>query len=183
MKLIYSIPDKLYYIQNFLDYSTYKRIHHFIFKERKKINLHTSEGLWEENLINNIVPPKIVGMDKHPSFEKLKILTYRNQFYQLKNFKEIKSIVHYMEKGAGINWHDDGNWTYGATYYINNKWNTQFGGELMFNSENGHGYIPVVGNSLVIIKTPLQHKVNPVLSPIVPRVSVQMFLGKGKNNE
>ena len=81
-----------------------------------------------------------------------------------------------MEKGAGINWHNDGNWTYGATYYINNKWNNQFGGELMFNAENGHGYIPVVGNSLIIIKSPLQHKVNPVLSPIVPRVSVQMFL-------
>jgi len=176
MKLIYSIPDKLYYIQNFLDYSTYKVIHNSIFKERKSINLHTSKGLWSEKLINNIVPPKRVGVSNYPPFEKLKTLTHHNQFYQLKDFKDITSNIHYMEKGAGINWHDDSGWTYGATYYINNRWNFQFGGELMFNSENGHGYIPVVGNSLLIIKSPLEHKVNPVLSPIIPRVSIQMFI-------
>ena len=38
MKLIYQIPDQLYYIQNFLDYNNYKGIHDAIFKERKKIN-------------------------------------------------------------------------------------------------------------------------------------------------
>ena len=176
MKLIYSIPDKLYYIQNFLDYPTYKGIHDAIFKERKSINLHSSKDLWSEKLINNIVPPKRVGVLNYPPFEKLKTLTHHNQFYQLKDFKDITSNIHYMEKGAGINWHDDSGWTYGATYYINNRWNTQFGGELMFNSENGHGYIPVVGNSLLIIKSPLKHKVNPVLSPIIPRVSIQMFI-------
>ena len=176
MKLIYSIPEKLYYIQKFLDYSTYKGIHDAIFKERKSINLHTSKGLWAEELINNINPPKRVGVQNYPPFEKLKTLTHHNQFYQLKDFKSITSNIHYMEKGAGINWHNDGSWTYGATYYINNKWNTQFGGELMFKSENNHGFIPVVGNSLVIIKAPLEHKVKPVLSPIIPRVSIQMFI-------
>jgi len=176
MQLIYSIPDKLYYIQNFLDYSTYKVIHNSIFKERKTINLHTSKGIWAEELINNIVPPKRVGVQNYQPFEKLKTLTHHNKFYQLKDFKSIASNIHYMEKGAGINWHNDGDWTYGATYYINNKWNTQFGGELMFKSGNGHGYIPIVGNSLVIIKSPLEHKVNPVLSPIIPRISIQMFI-------
>ena len=62
-----------------------------------------------------------------------------------------------MKKGAGINWHSDESWKYGATYYVNNRWNTQFGGELMFTSENGHGYIPVVGNSLV--KVPLKDEI------------------------
>jgi len=176
MKLIYSIPDKLYYIQNFLDYSTYKGIHDAIFKERKNINLHTSKGLWEDNLITNIVPPKRVGVDKYPPFEKLKTLTHHNQFYQLKDFKSIATNIHYMEKGAGINWHSDDGWKYGATYYINNRWNIQYGGELMFNLGNNHGYIPIVGNSLVILKSPINHKVNPVLSPIIPRVSVQMFI-------
>jgi hypothetical protein len=32
MKLIYSIPNKLYYIQNFLDYPTYKKLHYDVFK-------------------------------------------------------------------------------------------------------------------------------------------------------
>jgi len=181
MKLIYSIPDKLYYIQNFLDQETYKGIHNSIFKERNKINLHSSKGIWDNGLINNLVPPDRVTVSNYPPFEKLKTLTHHNQFYQLKNFKDIITNIHYMEKGAGINWHDDSGWTYGATYYINNRWNNQFGGELMFRTENNHGYIPVVGNSLVIIKSPLQHKVNPVLSPTIPRVSIQMFISKKKN--
>jgi len=46
----------------------------------------------------------------------------------------------------------------------------------MFKTEYNHGYIPVIGNSLVIIKSPMDHKVNPVLSPIVPRISIQMFI-------
>ena len=46
----------------------------------------------------------------------------------------------------------------------------------MFTDGNGHGFLPVMGNSLVIVKAPLTHKVNPVLSPIIPRISVQMFM-------
>ena len=83
---------------------------------------------------------------------------------------EINSNIHYMEKGAGINWHNDASWKYGATYYLNNRWNQNWGGEFMFTSKNGHGYIPIVGNSLVIIKSPLEHKVNPVLSPLIPKL-------------
>jgi len=176
VKLVYQIPDKLYYIQNFLDYDNYKGIHNAIFKERKSINLHSSKGVWSDDLINNIVPPERVTVSKYPPFELLKTLTQYNKFYQLKNFKTIISNIHYMEKGAGINWHGDGSWTYGATFYVNRRWNNNFGGELMFKSENGHGYIPIVGNSLVIIKSPFQHKVNPVLSSVIPRISVQMFM-------
>ncbi len=176
MKLVYSIPNKLYYIQNFLDYSTYKEIHDAIFKERKNINLHTSKGIWPEFLIKNIVPPKRVCVQNYPPLEKLKILTHHNKFYQLKNFKNIITNINYMEKGSGINWHSDAGWKYGATYYINNRWNIQFGGELMFKSEKGHGYLPVVGNSLVLIKSPLDHKVNTVLSSLIPRISIQMFM-------
>jgi Rps23 Pro-64 3,4-dihydroxylase Tpa1-like proline 4-hydroxylase len=46
----------------------------------------------------------------------------------------------------------------------------------MFTDANGHGFLPPVGNSLVIVKAPLPHKVNPVLSPLMPRLSVQLFI-------
>tara|TARA_R110000796_G_scaffold36056_1_gene92281 strand:+ start:1636 stop:2166 length:531 start_codon:yes stop_codon:yes gene_type:complete len=175
MNLIYSIPNELYYIKNFLDYNNYKKIHNAIFKERKNIKLHSSKGVWDDGLINNIIPPERAIVSKYHPFEILKTLTNHNKFYKLQ-LKHITTTIHYMKKGSGINWHSDASWNYGATYYINNRWNSQFGGELMFTSKNGHGYIPVVGNSLVLIKSPLEHKVNPVLSQIVPRVSVQMFM-------
>ena len=49
MKLIYQIPDKLYYIQNFLDYPTYKKLHYDIFKS-KLINLESTEQQWQKSL-------------------------------------------------------------------------------------------------------------------------------------
>ena len=38
MKLSYSIPKKVWWITNFLDYHMYKGIHDAIIKEREKIN-------------------------------------------------------------------------------------------------------------------------------------------------
>ena len=175
MKLVYSIPDKLYYIKNFLDFNSYKNIHNAIFTERKKINLSSVKDRWQEFLIKNIKPPKVVDVINYPPFEKLKILAQHNQFYKLDS-KILSTSIHYMERGSGINWHSDKGWKYGATYYVNNRWNNQWGGEFMFTGNNGHGYIPFQGNSLVIVKTPIAHKVNPVLSPIIPRISVQMFM-------
>ena len=46
----------------------------------------------------------------------------------------------------------------------------------MFTDDKGHGFLPYVGNSLVVVKSPLEHKVNPVRSKIIPRITVQMFM-------
>ena len=154
----------------------YKGIHNAIIKERKKINLHTSKGLWNEDLINNIVPPFRTEVNNYKPFDHLKTLVRHNIFFSLKNVKKMSTIIHYMKKGSGINWHNDEKWKYGATYYLNHKWHNQWGGEFMFTDGAGHGWIPVMGNSLVIIKSPIEHKVNPVLTNIIPRISVQIFM-------
>ena len=176
MKLSYSIPGKVWWITNFLSYSMYKGIHNAIINEREKINLHTSKGIWSESLINNIEAPLRSEVSGYKPFEHLKTLVKHNAHFQLKNVEKMSTTIHYMKKGAGINWHDDSKWNYGATYYINHKWHRQWGGEFMFTDNNGHGWIPPVGNSLVIVKAPIAHKVNPVLSPIMPRISVQIFM-------
>ena len=176
MKLSYSIPGKIWWITNFLDYHMYKGIHDAIIRERKTINLRTSKGIWSNTLIDNIEPPLRSEVSGYKPFENLKTLVRHNAYFQLENLEKMSTTIHYMNKGAGINWHDDGSWKYGATYYINHKWHKQWGGEFMFTDANGHGFLPPVGNSLVVVKAPLPHKVNPVLSPVVPRISVQMLM-------
>lgn len=176
MKLSYSIPGKIWWITNFLDYPMYKGIHDAIIKERKKINLQTSKGVWKDSLINNIEPPLRSEVSGYKPFEQLKTLVRHNPYFQIENMEKMTTTIHYMKKGAGINWHDDSRWKYGATYYINHKWHRHWGGEFMFTDNNGHGWIPPVGNSLVVVKSPIAHKVNPVLSPIIPRISVQVFM-------
>jgi len=183
MKLIYSIPDKLYYIQNFLDYPTYKKIHYDVFRS-KLINLKSTKDDWEKDLKyghKNYVKNTILDI-KYKPLQKIKILLENNIFHKLK-IKNYHPLIHSMNDGSGINWHDDNGHEYGITYYINRRWNEKFGGEFLFMDKNANGFIPLVGNSLVIIKAPLMHKVTPVMKSIVPRKTIQIFIDEEKEND
>ncbi len=176
MNLKYLIHDKIWVINNFLDFKSYKNLHKKIIKERKNIKFSTTEGKWSTDLIKNIKPPLASRVKNYAPLEKLKTLIKYNPFHQLKDIKEMNCLIHYMKKGAGINWHDDHDWKYGITYYVNCRWNPQWGGEFMFKDKKNYGFIPFTKNSLVIVKSPLEHKVNPVINPIIPRITVQIFV-------
>tara|TARA_S200002703_G_scaffold66961_1_gene58116 strand:+ start:323 stop:856 length:534 start_codon:yes stop_codon:yes gene_type:complete len=176
MELGFSIPGKLWWIKNFLSYDMYKGIHNSVIKDRKRIELETSKGTWPKDLIRYSKPPLIKNRVNSVALEQLLTLIKHNAFYQLDEIKSHNFNVHYLEKDAGIDWHNDGGTKYGATYYLNNKWNKNWGGEFMFTDKDGHGWIPPVGNSLMLVKNPLEHKVNPVLTTTVPRISIQIFI-------
>jgi len=175
MNLIYSIPNKIYYIQNFLDYNSYKQLHKSVFKD--PLSLKKASETWDSGLLHGMKKsPDRIDLD--PSYivlKKLNILLNTNPFCKI-NKKEIEFVLHSMKDGAGINWHDDGNYKFGITYYINRRWNLLFGGEFLFTSETQNGFIPLVGNSLVIVKPPLVHKVASVMKPLVPRKTIQIFI-------
>ena len=176
MKLVYKIPDKLYYIQNFLDYPTYKKLHHDVFKS-KSIELISSKNRWSKKVMyghKNYVKSNKLHVNYLP-LQKIKILLENNPFHKVK-IKHFKPDIHSMEDGAGINWHDDHCYKYGITYYINRRWNHYFGGEFLFKDKYNKGFIPIVGNSIVIVKAPLNHKVAPVHKPLLPRKTIQIFI-------
>jgi len=176
MNLVYHIPDKLYYIQNFLNYNTYKKIHYDVFKS-KLIKLNSTKKTWNKELqhgYKDYVDNTSLDTNYKP-LQKIKILLENNPFYKIK-INKFKPLIHSMKDNSGINWHDDYGWQYGITYYINYKWNLKFGGEFLFKDEKSYGFIPLVGNSLVIIKAPLNHKVTPVMKSTVPRKTIQIFI-------
>ena len=176
MNLVYSIPDKLYYIQNFLDYPTYKKIHYDVFKS-KAIKLESTKTSWDQGLKyghKSFVKNTLLDINYLP-LNKIKILLENNPFHKVK-IKKWQPLIHSMKEGSGINWHNDEGHTYGITYYINKRWDVKFGGEFLFMHEHSNGFIPLVGNSIVIIKAPLCHKVAPVMNPLVPRKTIQIFV-------
>jgi Rps23 Pro-64 3,4-dihydroxylase Tpa1-like proline 4-hydroxylase len=180
MKLIYQIPDKLYYIQNFLDYPTYKKLHYDVFKSNL-IKLKSTKKNWQKELKHghkNFVENTRLDT-KYKPLEKIKILLENNPFHKIK-FTNFEPLIHSMEDGSGINWHDDQGHLYGITYYINRRWEPKFGGEFLFKDKNANGFIPLVGNSMVIVKAPLDHKVTPVMKPVVPRKTIQIFINGDK---
>jgi Rps23 Pro-64 3,4-dihydroxylase Tpa1-like proline 4-hydroxylase len=177
MNLSLHIPNKIWHISNFLDYDSYKDIHNFVMRNRSKLNIHDSKKFWSKVLYKNIETPLRCFIDiDSKKFQKFKFLLNYNSYCNLDTSDTKGFVIHYMKKGSGINWHDDGNWKYGVTYYINNRWNDSWGGELMFRDEKINGFIKPIKNSLVIIKSPIQHKVVPVLNNTIPRTTIQMFL-------
>tara|TARA_R100000008_G_C3558413_1_gene154562 strand:- start:457 stop:996 length:540 start_codon:yes stop_codon:yes gene_type:complete len=178
MRLAFQIPDKIWWIHNFLTHDQYKRIHNTVHKERKKLRYQSSFGVWQDDLSDNLKPIDRVTVDPL-FFNFYQTLLHHNPIMPIPMGKAT-FVVHNMKKGSGINWHDDGHCFYGVTYYLNRRWSSQWGGEFMFRDKTQCGYLPVVGNSLVIVKSPFEHKVNPILSPIVPRVSIQSFIGVKK---
>jgi|TARA_R100000482_G_C5047939_1_gene111337 Rps23 Pro-64 3,4-dihydroxylase Tpa1-like proline 4-hydroxylase len=179
MRLVYSIPGKLWWIHNFLDQKYYKNIHSSVIKERNLLKKDTAKNHWSNILTVNLNAPDITSIENYLPFEKLKTLVSNNPYFKMEDMDSItyfNTMIYFWKKGSGINWHSDAGHKYGATYYLNSKWNSNWGGEFMFKDNNGFGFLPCVGNSLIIVKTPLEHKVNPVTSPIIPRISIQMFM-------
>jgi hypothetical protein len=177
MKLVYNLENKLFYIQNFLPNHEYKRLHNEIFKEVKKLELLEKASIsWPKDLLNNLETPKKVKINEN-YFKFYKTLLLHQPFIKIKTFNESLNFwIHIIGKNSGINWHEDSHAEYGVTYYLNKRWNKNWGGEFMFTHEGQNGYIPVTGNSLVIIKTPLQHKVNTVLTNHISRITIQNFI-------
>ena len=178
MNLIYQIPNKLYYLTQVFDYHTYKQIHYEVFRSKKiKLEPVTQNKHWSSILTKGFknFPDSAYLNPDHPILEKLKNILSTNPYIKI-DCNGIFYQIHSMRNNAGINWHNDGGHEYGITYYINRRWNHQFGGEFLFADESSNGFIPVIGNSMVIVKSPFQHKVTPVLNSIVPRKTIQMFI-------
>ena len=176
MRLAYSIAGKIAWIHDFLDKDMYKGIYRAIIKERKNINLHTVEGVWSEDLIRHIAAPQRVQVNNYQPFEELKEMIKSQPYLPLPELEHMSTNIHYMTKDTGIQWHNDSKWKYAATLYLNHRWNRNWGGEFMFMDGAGAGFIPILSNSMVIVKSPLEHKVNQVCSPIMPRISIQIFM-------
>ena len=89
MKLIYQIPNKLYYIQQFLDYPSYKQLHKEIFDP--KLKQHNTGETWMDALKyghKTYVSHTVFDSNKHKILLKLKILLQNNPFIRLeKNLK------------------------------------------------------------------------------------------------
>ena len=171
MRLVYRLEDKLFWIHNFLPNNFYKELHDMIFKSHRDV-IESADKTWNKVLLQNVKSPQRLRVSD--TFNKQYTTLLKHQLFINLTKQNISFIVHKMNRDAGITWHSDGQ-RYAATFYVNKRWNENWGGEFMFKTETQSGFIPVVGNSLVLVKAPLLHKVNTVLSPTIPRFSIQSF--------
>ncbi len=91
-------------------------------------------------------------------------------------------IQHYVWlKNSGINWHEDGKYSYGATIYLNKGWDANYGGIFVWKDSNQkrvgklNAYSPVF-NSMVLNDQHNDHLVT-MVSPFAPenRFTLQIW--------
>ena len=187
MNLAFNFHDKLFWIQNFLPKNLYKEMYINFIKTRNKLNLKKSKVNWktykeEMDDMSMSYEQDTFNEDIINYLFKYHALLKHQRYINLMD-KNFKSHLRKYNYGQHLGWHSDKckerkEREYAATFYFNKTWGESWGGELMFRSSKGSGFIPVVGNSLVIIKTGLEHKVSANLKKTHPRLSIQTWIDK-----
>jgi Rps23 Pro-64 3,4-dihydroxylase Tpa1-like proline 4-hydroxylase len=191
MNLVFNLKDKLFWIHNFLPRKLYKEMYIEYIKNLNKLPFKKTKVSWTtfngetENMSESFGQTK--GDEKQDFnlklfLEKYHIFLRHQQFVNLINVK-MDSHLRRWNYMKHLTWHNDAfdpnastERTYAATFYFNKTWKDSWGGELMFKSNDASGFIPVVGNSLVLVKSGLTHKVNPTLNKNYPRLSIQTWM-------
>ena len=182
MNLVFNFKNKLFWIHNFLPPNLYKEMYLEYFHNRKKLNFEKTMINWKtfkeetDNMSKSFDQKNKI---KHNFFKKYHTFLQHQKFVNLIGHK-MQSHLRKYQFNQHATWHSDleNNRTYGATYYFNHRWGESWGGEFMFKSEEGSGFIPIVGNSIIIVKVGLKHKVNANLKKTHNRLSIQTFLNK-----
>ena len=192
MNLVYNLEDQLYWINNFLPKKLYKEMYIDLIKHRNKLNFKKTEINW--NTVNRDISEETESFNQEKNIH----LDYFNRYHvflkhqKFVNFLNCKFISHIRKcnYGQNLSWHDDSVFSsngeekriYAATFYFNKTWGEDWGGEFMFkhkkNKHQNSGFIPVVGNSLILLKTGVLHKMNTVAKKNYSRLSIQTWIEK-----
>jgi len=183
MNLKFNFNDQLFWIHNVLPVGVYKKMYSDLIKNRNKmgfIKTNTNWPTYKEEIDNKPLSYGQADLTKNKVlteyFSTYHTLLKHNPFVNFLNHR-LESHLRLSKYNQHLTWHGDDapDRTHAVTFYFNKSWNQNWGGELMFKSNKGSGFIPVVGNSMCIVKCGLVHKVNPVLKKTHPRFSIQTW--------
>jgi len=185
MDLKFNFKDKLFWIHNVLPPKLYKEMYVEFIKNRNKLNFKKSHVEWrtyKEEVDDMSSSYGQTNFEENKFlddfFKEYHIILKHNPFVNFLNYRFQGSHLRLTKYNQHLAWHNDDapHRTYAVTYYFNKTWGESWGGELMFKSNEGSGFIPVLGNSICIVKTGLRHKVNAVLKKTHPRFSIQTWI-------
>ena len=156
MNLAFNFHDKLFWIHNFLPKNTYKEMYIELIKNRNKLNFKKTAVDWTKYTeeINDM-------SESYCQYESKKLNKYLEQFHIVLKYQPFVNIldshldshIRKYKYGQHLTWHSDD---------LGNR-----------------GYASILGNSIVIIKSGLHHKVNANLKKTHPRLSIQTWINKG----
>ena len=184
MNLTFNFHNQLFWIHNFLPKKTYESMYIDFIKNRNKLDFKKSSVNWRtfkeeiDDMSQSYNQNQSDTGNLNKYLKTYNTLLLHQPFVNLLNHRFTSHLRRY-KYNKHLAWHTDNGSParkYAATFYFNRTWNPSWGGELMFKNNKGSGFIPIVGNSLVIVKTGLMHKVNPNLKKTHQRFSIQTWI-------
>ena len=122
----------------------------------------SSRFAWPEHIKNHII-----GATNWTDVKKSlahKILTEFKKYYPYKDGNKIAVMYYVMNPNAGISVHQDEDfYSWNATIYLNQDWDPDWGGLLLWNEDDTYfkGLVPKK-NRMVVFDTNVSHIVTPV---------------------
>lgn len=137
-----------------------------------------SHFTWEMNLVKGI-PASCLSSNQIDSEIQEWILTEVMQHCPSEGGVSIHFNV--WQPLTALNWHDDADYTFGATIYLNEEWDIDNGGIFLYQEKEDEGTNHIKAlvpkkNTMVINDKKEFHAVTPVAYEIKePRLSIQIF--------
>lgn len=138
-------------------------------------------GRWDPSLLEGNYGP--VYMLPMPELDEFFIEKFQKVDPIFSNYKLGTVFLQIWTNGSGINWHhdDENGGRIAATIYLNDYWNLNWGGLLLYQYNEGKnwGWMNPHKNRCVWFKSPLWHSVSLITRAATePRISIQIFFDR-----
>ena len=158
----------------------YKEITEYIKSIIKdKSTLFNTSLAWQDSLKGNsgLIARYEFGKNDMEILRKIKIESQKKIPYIISNV-----VLHLMPPLSYITWHDDSHVTAALTIYLNEIWDYDWGGYLMYKENNKIQAIKPEKNLGLLQITPVNHCVSTVNIGADYRISLQFFLTDEKKS-
>lgn len=147
-------------------------------KKNKNTPLYsTSIDTWDSKLVSYSTPilKYFLTDENYKLINKIKKEVLNKIGYEIDYV-----LLHFFPKLSYITWHDDGIYEGALTVYLNKKWNSNWGGYLMYEENNEIKAIQPDYNLAVLQEGGVKHCVSTLNVDADIRISIQVFLVKKK---
>lgn len=161
-------------VKNFLDLTTINKITEYV-NDNVDQYKWTSNLNWDKKIVKTSAQVSVLGLS-----ENLKKEICEKIYKENKKFKEydIRVMFYVWHRFSYIPFHDDHNYEFGATIYLNETWEQDWGGLFLYKENKNNKFIIPEFNNCVFNFNKTLHAVSMTTADAPYRITVQIFAKK-----
>ena len=160
--------------KNFLNLTTINKITEYVNDSVDQYKW-TSNLFWNKRIIKGSAQVSILKLDENLEKEILEKIYKENK--KFKNYN-IKIVFYIWHNFSYIPFHNDGMYEFGATVYLNEVWEEDWGGLFLYKENNKNKFIIPEFNNCVFNFNKTDHAVSMITAEAPYRTTLQIFAKK-----